>query len=319
MPRPRRATRQTALAVLALLALGLVGCSAGGSNESGADGPAVVEGGDAGGGVSGAGAGDGGGEEAAEADRSVVIEGQMYIVVDDVGDATASTTRIVDAADGRIDGREEWRDEDAGGATASSTLVLRIPAEALDAAIDDLRALGTVESLNTSTVDVTADVQDIDAHIAALETTIARLTSFQAEASSVPDLLSIEREVSARQAELEGYLTRQAEIAERVSFSTLTLTLSSQAPPAEAPATFWAGLGVGWSSFTAFLGGLLVVLGVALPWLLGFGIVTVAIILFVRWIRRRRSPKPPVAPPPGQAMPAQPQQPPAPVGAMPPA
>lgn len=306
VPRPPRATRRAALSVLALVALGLAGCSAGGSSDSGAEAPAIVEGGDG-----------GGGEAAAQTDRSVVIEGEMYIVVAEVTEATATATRIAEAVDGRIDGREEWLDDGGDGPAAAATLVLRIPADALDAAIEDLRELGDVESLRTSTTDVTSDVEDVDAHIAALESTIGRLASFQDEAGSVPDLLSIEKEIAARQAELEGYQTRQADLAERVAFSTLTLTLSSQAPPAEAPDTFWDGLGVGWTSFTVFLGALMVVLGVALPWLVAIALVTVAIILLVRWIRRRRPPAPPVQPPPTYSMPSEPQQPAAPVGAPP--
>lgn len=281
---PRRSARAAALVLALGIALGLVGCSAGAST-----------GGDAGG---GAGADEAPApEEQVEEDRAVVIEGTMAIRVDDAEAATAETIRIVAASDGRVDGREEWRDED--GDSATTTMVLRIPADSLDAAIERLRELGTVESLQTSKTDVTSDVQDVDAHVAALESTITRLTSFQDEATSVTDLLSIEKEIASRQAELEGYLTQQAALAERVALSTLTVSLSSAVGPAAAPDSFWSALGVGWNSFTAFLAGAAIALGVLLPWLLAIGLVTGAIILLVRWIRRRRPPRPPVVPPPG--------------------
>jgi hypothetical protein len=286
----RRIARAGLLAASALLAFVLVGCAANQSGGSSADGPVMGEGGS----VSEE---DAGGEAQGEADRAVVIEGSISIKVDDVDAATGDAVRIVDARGGRIDGREEWRDEQGGTDSATTTMVLRIPADSLDAAIDDLRALGTVESLQTSTTDVTADVQDNDAHIAALASTIARLSSFQDEATSVDDLLAIEQEIAARQAELEGYQTQQADLAERVDYSTLNLSLYSSAPPAGAPDSFWAALGVGWSSFAAFLIGLTIAFGVALPWLLGLGVVAVIVVFVVRWIRRRRPPQPPVAPP----------------------
>ena len=239
----------------------------------------------------------------------------MSIVVDDVTEATDAATAVVRGAGGRIDGREEALDEDDGDVHAVTTMVVRIPADELDDAIADLRALGTVESLQTSTTDVTTAVEDIDAHIAALEATIDRLTSFQAQATSVDDLLGIEAEIADRQAELEGYLARQADYAEQISFSTITLSLRSEpAPVAAGPDSFWSGLLVGWEGLVRFLAGLAIVFGVMLPWLVALGVVTLAIVFLVRWLRRRRPPKPPVAPP-GPAIPwAVQDEPTAPVG-----
>ena len=303
--RPVRAPRAAALAAaIALIGLALAGCAASGGAADSAV-PGVVE-------QDGGAAGE---EESADADRSVVIEGSMSIVVDDVAEATGDATQLVRTAGGRIDGRNETFEEYDGGGYAVTTMVLRIPAEALDDAIAELRELGTVSSLQTSTTDVTAAVEDVDAHVAALESTIARLQSFQGEATSVDDLLSIEEEIAARQAELEGYLAQQADYAEQVSFSTITLTLSSEpAPIAEGPDSFWGGLLVGWNSLMTFVAGFLVVLGVMLPWLVALGVLTLAIVFLVRWLRRRRPPRPPVAPP-GQAIPWVPQdEPAAPVG-----
>lgn len=310
-PRRTRVARQTRIVAVALIALVLAGCAAGGGAASDAD---VDQG--------GVGIEDGGSDAAAaDADRSVIVEGTMSIVVDDVTEAAGDAMNLVEAAGGRIDGRDERYDQDGEETVAISTMILRIPTESLDAAIDELRKLGTVESLQTATTDVTSDVQDVDARVSALQSTIARLESFQGEATSVSDLLSIEEEIAERQTELESYLTRQADYAEQISFSTITLSLQSTPSSTSAPDTFWSGLVVGWNSLMTFVAGLAVVLGVALPWLLGFGLVAAAIVLLVRWIRRRR-PNPPIMPPPGQAIPWIPQDEPAPpagVGSMPPA
>lgn len=311
--RRERPPRSAVLAAFALVALALAGCSASGGGADSGSVPGVVE--------------EGGGalsdEQPAEVadDRTVVIEGSMTIVVEDVADATDAATALVRGAGGRIDGREEAFDEYDGDEHAVTTMVLRIPAEDLDDTIADLRELGSVESLQTSTTDVTTAVEDIDAHVAALQSTIARLESFQAEATSVDDLLDIEAEIAARQAELEGYLAQQADYAEQVSFSTITLSLRSEpAPIAEGPDSFWSGLLVGVESLLKFLAGLAIVLGVMLPWLIAIGVLALAIVLLVRWLRRRRPPQPPVAPP-GPAMPWAVQDQPAPpvgVGGTPP-
>lgn len=278
------------VAALTLAALVLVGCSAGGGGTV-----AVDEAGDS---AESAAVEDG---ESAESEdgRDLVIEGAMTVVVDEVDAAVAATGVVVASAGGRIDGREEWNETTSEGTYATAVMTLRIPAAALDAALDDVRALGTVESLTTSSLDVTGAVQDIDAHVRGLESTIARLTSFQDQAASVPDLLSIEKEIAERQTELEGYLARQADYAERVDYSTITLTLQTMPVEAAAPETFWSGLSVGWNSFTGFLAGLAVVLGVLLPWLVAAGALTVGIVFLVRWLSRRRAKRrPPVEPAP---------------------
>ncbi|WP_194410754.1 DUF4349 domain-containing protein [Microbacterium cremeum] len=290
-PRRRRShgARPAAVAALIAIAVALVGCSAGGAGSGGS----VVQPG-AGAGAEGVGAEDAG--AAAEDDRSVIIEGSMSIVAADVDEAAAAALDIVRDAGGRVDGREEWSDQSDEGARMTATMVLRIPADSLETALDALRDLGTVESLRTSTVDVTTEVQDVDARVAALQSTIARLESFQEGVASVDDLLSIEEEISQRQTELETYLARQADLGEQVAFSTVTLSIQSQPSPSTAPDSFWGGLIVGWTSFVTFLAGFAIVLGVLLPWLLALGLLAAAIVALVRWVRRRRPPEPPAEP-----------------------
>ena len=47
--------------------------------------------------------------------------------------------------------------------------------------------------------------------------------------------------------------------------------------------TFWTGLVAGWDAFVGFWSGVLVVVGVLLPWLVTAGIITVVIVYLVRW------------------------------------
>ena len=54
---------------------------------------------------------------------------------------------------------------------------------------------------------------------------------------------------------------------------------------------FLSGLGAGWGAFVAFFSGLLVALGVLLPWLIAAAIVSAAIVLIVRRNRRRNAAK----------------------------
>jgi hypothetical protein len=275
------------LAGLALAAGVLAGCSAASS----------------GGGEAGSAVDDAGGQaeqpqtagEAASEDRSVVIEGTMSMVVDDVAKASDAAARIATDAGGRIDGR----DESVYDGSSSVQLVLRIPVQRLEAALADLRELGDVESLQTTSLDVTDSLQDTDSRVSALQATIERLTQFQQQAGSIKDLIALEEGISTRQADLERLLAQRADLTDRTSFSTLTVVMgTSPVIDLPAPATFGSGLETGWGAFTAFIGGLLVVLGVLLPWIGAAAVVAAIVIPVVRWLRRRRPPAvPPQAPP----------------------
>ena len=277
---------RTVLASLALVtALALAGCSAAGSSsgdygslpeEQGA--PQVVEGGDTA--YSSTGLQD--------TKRSEIITGSMTVTADEPIDAAGDAIRLVEAAGGRIDGRQEYAPVD--GDRGSATLVLRIPSTKVDATVDKLKELGEVEEIIISATDVTAQVQDIDARIRALEASVDRLTALLSTATDVTVLIEIESSLSQRQAELESMLTQQRSIGDSVSMATLTLTLISVADaPVDPPVTFLTGLETGWNSFTTFISGMVVVFGVLLPWIVFFGLITFAILYIVRLRRRLTS------------------------------
>jgi hypothetical protein len=73
-----------------------------------------------------------------------------------------------------------------------------------------------------------------------------------------------------------------------VDLSTVTLLLGSvAAAPKPLPATFLSGLVTGFDAFVGFLSGLLVVVGVLIPWLVFLGIVA-AVAWQIRRVRRAR-------------------------------
>ena len=279
---------RSVLASLALVAtLALTGCSAAasssgdygsgdyGSSSDEAGAPQVIEGGDA--------AYDSTGLQ--DTKRSEIITGSMTVTAEEPIDAAAAAIRLVEAAGGRIDGRQEYAPVD--GDRGSATLVLRIPSTKVDATVDKLKELGKVEEIVISATDVTAQVQDIEARIRALQASVDRLTALLSTATDVKVLIEIESSLSQRQGELESMLTQQRSIGDSVSMATLTLTLISVADaPVDPPVTFLTGLETGWNSFTTFISGMVVVFGVLLPWIVFFGLITFAILYIVR-LRRR--------------------------------
>ena len=277
--------KRTALASLVLLGtLALAGCSAmpsGGDYASAPEEMGAPQ-------FDGSGELDYDGEAPQDSARSEIIEGTMTVTADKPVDAAAEAIRIVEAAGGRVDGRQEYAP--VNGNNGAATLVLRIPSNKMDATLDKLKELGEVERVVTTATDVTAQVQDIDARIRALEASVDRLTALLSTATDVKVLIEIESSLSQRQGELESMLTQQRSLGDAVSMGTLTLTLISEADaPVDPPVTFLTGLEAGWNSFTTFISGLVVVFGVLLPWIVFLGLITFATLFIVRLSVRRKA------------------------------
>ncbi len=97
------------------------------------------------------------------AERDVVKTASMTITAGDPAAAADKAAAIVNDKAGRVDSRSE----DAGSThgRARTSVVLRVPADRLDEAMAELKALGTVEHAEISTEDVTAQRVDLDARI----------------------------------------------------------------------------------------------------------------------------------------------------------
>ena len=226
-------------------------------------------------------------EESASSERSYVTTGTITVTAEEPIDAAAEAIRIVEAAGGRVDSRQEYAP--VNGDKGSATLTLRIPATEQTATIAKLRELGEVQNVAISSEDVTTVVQDLDGRITALRASVDRLLALLTTASDTDTLVAIESSLSQRQGELESLLAQQRNLDDQVALSTITLTLQSAADaPVENPDTFLTGLETGWGAFVGFLSGLLVLLGVLLPWLVFLALLLgVAFVIFRA--RRKKS------------------------------
>ncbi|WP_291381698.1 DUF4349 domain-containing protein [Demequina sp.] len=277
----RRARRIGVIAGLIVAVAALSGCSSSSDSSSAAD---AGYGGDAQQGApaaDGAAANESGGGEPAT-DRSIIITGAMYMTVDDPIASADRATGIVQNAGGRIDARSETApDEHYGG---SASLTMRIPSNRLDAVVDDLRKLGTVDQFSTDSYDVTTEVADLEAQISTLRASTDRIQALLIEAEDISDIITLENELARRQAELQSLEARQRGLDDQVSMSTIDLSLTTEPVVVvdDSPETFWDGLVSGWDGLVAFLSGALVILGVILPWAALGGLIFLSVTAVVR-------------------------------------
>ena len=284
----RVARRVSALAALVLSCVLLAGCSAAGTSQSDApsDGGAVpaLPGADSGGGQS----------EEVDTDRKVVSAGSMSLTASDPIAAADRAVEIVLDVDGHVDSRTDIPTDE--NQQEAAQLVLRIPADDLDATLLALKKVGELVRSSLNQTDVTTQVADLDARITALQTSVDRLLALMSQASTTKDLIDIESTLSQRQAELEGLVAQRDSLADRIDFASVEMYITAPGVVAgAAPGDFWGGVVVGFTSLLTFIGGLLVVLGVLLPWLILLGLFTV----LIWWVVRRRDRAAAAPPAPG--------------------
>jgi len=144
-------------------------------------------------------------------------------------------------------------------------LTVQVPAASYDRAMTAAREAGEVVRLEQSSYDVGTQVADVDARIAALEASLARLTALMGKASNVSDVVALEQAISARQSELDALRAQQRELAQQTELSQVSLTLMSPedaraAVTPDQPATWWESFLAGLEQLWQWLGRALLIL-----------------------------------------------------------
>lgn len=235
--------------------------------------------------------------------RSIIYVSEMTVRAKDVTKAGEQAKQLVTGAGGYLANEQSDAFE---GSEGSSTLVFKIPPTAYQGLLDRLgKELGKRESLRQNTSDVTEEVADVASRLKSAEQALASMRTLLTKATTVGQVIEVEREIATREAELESLQARQKALTSQVSMATLTLRLigpvATVVEPSDEPAGFLGGLKAGWSALVSFVKILLTVIGVLLPWLVLIVPVVVGILILVRRGRARR--------PAAQARPAAPPAP----------
>jgi hypothetical protein len=254
----------------------------------------------------------------ADTRRSIIYTGTITLRVKDVGTAASAAATIATGAGGSVSGDE--RSIDAGRSQA--TVVLRVPSARFASVLDALnRGLdGKEESRAVKAEDVTDQIVDLDARVATAQASVDRVRALMAKAQSLSEVVSLESELSRREANLNSLLQRRTKLADLADLSTITVVLLGPQAKTAKPAKrhesgFVAGLKAGWNAFTGSLVVLLTIAGALLPWLVAIGLVALGVIIPLRRTGRRRTQAPhrtgsrpePAAPARPEPEPAQPE------------
>jgi len=215
--------------------------------------------------------------------RSIVYTGAMSVRVDNVRDAADKATDIATGMGGLVGADRRTLNDDR----SEAQLTLRVPADKFSATLDELAKLGREESCGIQTQDVTETVLDLDVRLASQQASVDRVRALMARAQTIGEVVSIEAELTRREADLGSLKARKDRLADQVALSTITLSLRGPAAPAtpdEDETGFLAGLKSGWKGFLASVEIVMQVTGFLLPWIIAIGAPTWLIV----WLLRRR-------------------------------
>lgn len=236
-------------------------------------------------------------------DRAIVYTAEMTVRAKDVTAAADRARQIVTTAGGYLS--MEKSDAYSGG-EGSAHLVFKLPPQGYPGILGRLgKELGTRESLQQNTEDVTEQVADVESRLRSATSALDSLRTLLKKADTIGEVLDVEREISGREADLESLQARQKTLTSQTSMATLTLNLVGPATvvaePDDEPSGFLGGLRSGWNGFVTAVKIGLTVLGVLLPWM----IVIVPLWLVVLRLRRtrggaRRTVSAPLAAEPGE-------------------
>jgi hypothetical protein len=234
-------------------------------------------------------AGDTGGSSVQQ--QKVISTGNVQLRSGDVGQAIFDVRKVVDEYQGMI--AEDDTETDKLGSPVRSRMVVRVPTADFDQAMTELEQVATLVSSKRKSDDVTTQVLDMDARVEAQRRSIDRIQVLFDHATSIKDVVSIESQLSQRQADLESLESQQRYLADQTSMSTITLSVertSKAGPPSETDhevAGFISGLSGGWGAMKSFLVGASTVAGALLPWLVLALVLAVPGWPLVRRLRRR--------------------------------
>jgi hypothetical protein len=215
----------------------------------------------------------------------IIRTASLTVRVRDVPKALDEARAAAGAAGGYV-GRETTS-RDAEG-RERTRVVLRVPSDAYEEVLKDLEGAGRLLERSARAEDVTEQVVDVESRIRTQRASVARIRELMDQATKLADVVQLEGELSARQADLEALLARQASLKDRTSLATITLSLTEA--PVGRPAAeddgpgFGDALSGGWDAFLTTLRWIALVLGAVLPFAAALGLLA---LLWLRVVRPR--------------------------------
>ncbi len=236
------------------------------------------------------------------ADRKLIRTVRTQAETDNLNDVLTQLEEKLTQFGGYLQQKEIYQGSTYRGTQRrNASLVIRIPAQDLNAFLSHLDGTAHIVSTNETVDDVTLHYIDVDSQLKALKTEEERLLALMEKAETLADLLAVEQRLTQVQQEIQSVTSQLKALDSQIEYATIHLSISEvvEYTPVEEKSP-WQEIGDGfmeslsdiWEGFVD----LFVFLVANSPWLvLWGGIVTVVILLIRRGNKRRKAKKTPPA------------------------
>ncbi|MDX2214775.1 MAG: DUF4349 domain-containing protein [Oculatellaceae cyanobacterium bins.114] len=175
---------------------------------------------------------------------------ELSIVVDSVEKSIDAATAIAHQQRGDVLGLQ---DESPTGSRQTAYMQLRVPQDKLEATINALAGLGTIQRQSITAEDVSTQLVDFQARLRNLQKTEEMLLDIMERSGSVGDVLKVAQEVSNVRNSIEQIDAQLKDLQNRVAYSTININLEGAIASTVPDRTVATQLGETWQSSTQSL------------------------------------------------------------------
>ena len=183
-------------------------------------------------------------------ERKLIKEGRVEFESQDLNITRKNIIQAVEKHLAYVSSDQEFKSPDR----ISNTIIIRIPAEAFDAFLNDAtKGVQKFDSKNINVRDVTEEFVDVEARLETKKELEIRFLELLKQAKSVSEVLEIEVQIGELRADIESIEGRLNYLKNQVSFSTLTMTFYENIPnQTEFGRKFSNGFKNGWNNLILF-------------------------------------------------------------------
>jgi hypothetical protein len=164
-------------------------------------------------------------------ERKIIKNADVRLMVKDTDVAIDRTTQIVTDLGGYIVSSRTWYQDYYSNNLKYSTITIGVPVDQFERALQRFRDLAIrVLDENASGEDVTDQYVDLQSQLENLEATRARIQDFLNDAKTVDEALRINQQLSEIEGQIEQIKGRMNYLADRSSFSTITVNFEPEFP-----------------------------------------------------------------------------------------
>jgi Domain of unknown function (DUF4349) len=204
-----------------------------------------------------------------------VDEGQLSETINKASDAVVKAKGIYVGSSTSV----------PSGEPASGQVTFRVPVDAFESVLRELKGLGTYRGEQSSTEDVTTQYVDLNGQLAAWRAQERVYLRLLDRARSVTDVIAVQNQLQQVQSNIERLQGQLDQLEDRSSFSTIVLQISEPGAAAGEPQ---GRLARAWATAVNGLGVMAAAALIAVIWAIPVAVLAGLVLLGLRPLRRPR-------------------------------